>query len=171
MSLFAFSRSPKNRWLHIAPSGIDGMGAFARKRIPSDTEIGRYTGERIAKDVSRRRLQEGNRFIFYWNEQFDLDGDRADNLCKYLNHSCDANCESRWCDGHIGIFTLRAVAPGEELTINYGYDLDNYRLFPCRCRAKNCVGYMVAEEFFDRLRQTNANLPSDSETGESPARD
>ena len=45
------------------------------------------------------------------------------------------------------------IKPGEELTFNYGYDLENYREHPCRCGTSECVGYIVAEELFEHVRQ------------------
>ena len=47
----------------------------------------------------------------------------------------------------------RDVGIGEELTFNYGYDLQDFREHPCRCGATGCVGFIVAEEFFPMLRQ------------------
>ena len=45
------------------------------------------------------------------------------------------------------------ISVGEELTFNYGYDLVDYREHPCSCGAAQCVGYIVAEEFFPLLRR------------------
>jgi len=56
-------------------------------------------------------------------------------------------------DGRIWIVAVRPIAAGEELTFNYGYDLVDYRDYPCRCGAVNCVGYIVAEELFDSVRK------------------
>jgi hypothetical protein len=48
---------------------------------------------------------------------------------------------------------MRDIRAGEELTFNYGFDLDDYRDHPCRCGARECVGYIVAEEFFPLVRR------------------
>ena len=48
----------------------------------------------------------------------------------------------------IWIIAAREIQAGEEITFNYGYDLVDYRDYPCRCGSPFCVGYMVAEEFF-----------------------
>ena len=50
---------------------------------------------------------------------------------------------------------------GEELTFNYGYDLEDYREHPCSCGSLECVGYIVAEEFFDHIR-TQASLEANT---------
>jgi hypothetical protein len=51
----------------------------------------------------------------------------------------------------------RDIDVGEELTFNYGYDLQDYRDYPCQCGTVECVGYMVAEEFFPLLRERQQN--------------
>jgi SET domain-containing protein len=55
--------------------------------------------------------------------------------------------------GRIWLYALRKIKAGEELTYNYSHDLDDYEERPCHCGASNCVGYMVAEQFFKTLRQ------------------
>jgi hypothetical protein len=55
-------------------------------------------------------------------------------------------------EDRIWICSRRAIQRGEELTYNYGYDLENFRNYPCRCGAATCLGYMVAEELFPTLR-------------------
>ena len=55
--------------------------------------------------------------------------------------------------GKIWIVALRDIEKGEELTSNYGWDLDGYEDHPCRCGAENCIGYIVAEENFAKLRR------------------
>jgi len=57
---------------------------------------------------------------------------------------------------------VRDIAPGEEITYNYGYDLGEYLEYPCRCGAANCVGYILAEEFFEHVRLNQAGKPADA---------
>jgi hypothetical protein len=93
-----------------------------------------------------------NEYIFALDGQFDLDGNAAQNPARFLNHSCAPNCEAELDAGHIWIVALRNIKAGEELTFNYGYDLDDYRDHPCRCGAPDCVGFIVAGEFFEHMR-------------------
>jgi SET domain-containing protein len=65
------------------------------------------------------------------------------NLAKYINHSCDPNCETDIIRGKIWINAIKDIKKGEELTYDYGYDMDCYEDHPCRCDSKNCVGYIV----------------------------
>jgi hypothetical protein len=43
---------------------------------------------------------------------------------------------------------------GEELTLSSGYEVDNDTAHPCTCGAKHCCGYLLAPEYWDRLKPT-----------------
>lgn len=137
--------------LEYKSSPIHGLGGFARKAIGKGTRVIEYVGERISKSESLRRCEGNNEFIFSLNDEQDLDGSVAWNPARLLNHSCAPNCEAELQADHIWIVAVREIPAGEEVTFNYGYDLVDYRDHPCRCGAPNCVGYMVAEEFFEHV--------------------
>ncbi len=120
--------------------------------IPARSCVMEYLGERITKEQSLERCSRNNRAIFYLDEQWDLDGDVESNSARLLNHSCAPNCDAERIDGRIWIISRRPIQPGEEITFNYGYDLAEYRNYPCRCGVVDCVGFIVAEEFFASLR-------------------
>jgi SET domain-containing protein len=138
-------------FLRIGPSAIHGRGGFAETDIPRGAGVIEYTGERITKAESLRRCEQGNSFIFALDDEFDLDGNIAANPARFLNHSCAPNCDTEYRDGHIWVVALRDIKAGEEITFNYGYSLDEYREHPCQCGAAECVGYILAEEFFDHV--------------------
>lgn len=135
-------------------SGIHGFGGFACVDIPNGARIVEYVGEKITKAESALRCEADNQYIFDFNEEYDLDGNVEWNPARFLNHSCAPNCESSWEDDHIWILALRDIRAGEELTFNYGYDLEDYEEHLCRCGAENCVGYIVSEEFFETVSRS-----------------
>jgi hypothetical protein len=132
-------------WLEIKPSPIHGLGGFARRALAQGERVVEYGGERIDKAESLRRCQQGNTFIFRLDDQWDLDGNVPSNPARHLNHSCAPNCDAESIEGRIWIVAARDIAAGEELTFDYGYDLEDWRSHPCRCGAAGCVGYIVAE--------------------------
>ena len=138
--------------VEFRPSGIHGLGGFALTTIPAGSQVIEYVGERITKEQSLECCERNNHAIFYLDEGWDLDGSVEWNPARFCNHSCAPNCDAESIDGHIWIVARREIQPGEEITFNYGYDLEDYRDFPCRCSAPECVSFMVAEEFFDILR-------------------
>ena len=142
--------------IEFRPSGIHGTGGFATTAIRAGTRIVEYVAAKITKEESNRRCAASNPYIFCLDEEHDLDGDVPWNPARFLNHSCAPNCEAIEDDGRIWIVALRDIAPGDELTFNYGYDLEDYRDHPCRCGTPDCVGYVVAEEFFPTVRRRHA---------------
>jgi SET domain-containing protein len=134
-------------------SPIHGLGGFAKVDLLSGTRILEYLGKRIDKQESARRCEANNVYIFFLNELQDIDGDVEWNPARFLNHSCSPNCEAQLDEGRIWIVATRDIWSEEELTFNYGFDLDDYRSYPCRRGSPQCVGYMVAEEFFEHVRQ------------------
>ena len=79
---------------------------------------------------------------------FGNDGDVIDGFstAMFLNHSCDANCETEERDERIFIRALRDIDAGEELVYDYHlYDSDLSEEAPCHCGAARCRGTMYSE--------------------------
>lgn len=134
-------------------SPIHGVGGFAKANIAAGARIIEYVGEKITKRESLRRCELHNECIFSLDDRHDLDGNVVWNPARFLNHSCAPNCEARLDGGRIWVVALHDVNAGEELTFNYGYDLEDYREHPCRCGVTDCAGFIVAAEFFDHVRR------------------
>mgnify|MGYP000750261160 CR=1 FL=1 len=140
----------------VASSPIHKRGLFATADIKAGTEIIQYVGEKISKEESTRRALEweekarksgsGLVYIFELDEDWDLDGRRGRNPARYMNHSCDGNCEAINSDGEIWIVARQDINEGEELTYDYGYDMEHFLDHPCKCGSDNCIGYIVREE-------------------------
>ncbi len=151
---------------HIAvkESSIHSIGIFAKKNILAGTRVIEYVGEKITKAESDRRadipLQQNKRnesygavYIFTLNKRHDIDGNVPYNTARFINHSCDPNCEAEVIRGHIWIIALRGIKKGEELSYNYNYGFDDYEDHTCRCGSHRCVGYILDEDHWPRLRR------------------
>ncbi len=147
----------------IRESGIHGRGLFATQDIEKDTWILRYEGEKITKKESLRRALEqdergkksgeGQVYIFELNKRYDLDGNFDYNDARLINHSCSPNCEAVDYMGEIWVCATRDIEAGEELSFNYGYDIEFFMDHPCRCGAPNCVGYIVRRDQWSKLKK------------------
>jgi uncharacterized protein len=146
----------ETEWIRFSRSRIHGLGGFARTAIAKATRLIEYVGEKIDKHESLRRCQGNNEYIFTLDEHQDVDGNVDWNPARLLNHSCDPNCDAELDAGHIWIVANRHIRAGEEVTFNYGFDLEDYKNYFCHCGSPNCVGYIVAEEFFDHVRRQQA---------------
>lgn len=155
--------SKRSRYAELKKSSIHNKGLFAKKFIPRRTKIIEYTGEKITKKEAEKRAEEqyekgeqgieGHVYIFELNKKYDIDGNKPGNIAKYINHSCNPNCETEIIDNHIWVIALRNIYPGEELTYNYGYDVENFEDHPCYCGSDKCVGYIVEEKQWPKLRK------------------
>lgn len=144
-------------------SSIHQQGMFARKAIPAGAKIIEYLGERVPKEISNeralaweasaRKKGEGMVYVFDLNDAYDLDGNIPDNPAKYINHSCDENCEAVNEEDRIFIYSLADIGKGEELSFDYGYGLEHFLDHPCHCGAKGCVGYIVAKPERPKLKR------------------
>ena len=136
-------RRTNNRWVHAATSGIHGKGLFARVDIPAGETIVEYDGPRIPTTEGKRMADDGNVYVFQANRREFIDGSVSWNLARHANHSCEPNAQSIGIDGHIWLRARRAIAKGEEITYDYGY---NFRDEPsaCHCGAPTCAGVIVA---------------------------
>lgn len=134
---------PEEIGLKIAPSRIHGNGLFTLRPFKEGSRIIEYIGERITKSESARRTEAGNPFIFEVNERTDIDGSVDWNPARFANHCCKPNCEAQCIRGHIWFIALRDIAAGEEITFNYGYDIEDYREHPCQCGVEGCVGFII----------------------------
>ena len=143
--------SESETWI-IGPSKIHGRGMFAQTLIPKGARILEYQGDKISKSESLQLCEAQNEYILSVSKRFDLNGNVEWNPARFLNHSCDPNCEALLERERIWIMAIRDITVGEELTFNYGYDLEDYRHYPCNCGAAACTGFMIAEEFFDYVR-------------------
>ncbi len=156
----------ESQWAAVRGSRIHGKGMFATRSIPRGTRIIEYTGERIDKDegfrreeLRRRRASRGGDgciYTFELNSRTDIDGRVLWNTARYINHSCEPNCESQIVRGRVWIVALRRIQPGEEITYDYYYDYAHYREHPCRCGARKCAGYIVKAPQRWRVRHAAA---------------
>ena len=91
--------------------------------------------------------------MFTINKHFDIDGEVPWNLARFINHGCEVNAESDVEDDRVWIIATRNIKKGDEILYNYNYDLEDAFDNPCNCGAKNCIGYMVGEEYWPKLRK------------------
>ena len=139
--------------VRIGNSRIDGQGLFAAQDITKGTRIIAYIGEKITRKESARRLETGNAYIFHLNYRYALDGETLANTARYINHSCDPNCEVEKMNDTLWIVALRDIKEGEELSYNYGYILKHYQDNPCNCGAKNCCGYILDRQYWGCIQR------------------
>ena len=144
----------------IRKSNIDNKGLYASQNIKNRAKIIEYKG----KILPKKQVEEDPKFdnekaiyLFNINKKYDLDGDFEYNTARLINHSCNPNCEVFGTGLKVWVYAIRDIKKGEELTYDYGFGFDEgYKDFPCRCRSKNCAGYIVRSESRWRIKKSKS---------------
>jgi SET domain-containing protein len=126
--------------LAVCRSRIHRWGVIALEAIPPRRKVIEYTGERISRAETKRRGGDSRHvYLFELNSYWCVDGAVGGSGAELINHSCDPNLFSAVYRGHIIYMSRRAIAPGEELTVDYRFGKDVEKV-PCRCGAARCRG-------------------------------
>ncbi|MFM8705229.1 MAG: SET domain-containing protein [Planctomycetia bacterium] len=161
-------------------SGTDRLSQFVRV---DETHVGRGV-------FARRKLKGGMVLGEIQGEIFPVEPDDP-SYCmelpsgrvlepaaplRFLNHSCDPNCELfYWFDedgslqeDRLWLQTIRSINAGDELLIDYCWPAD--AAIPCRCGTPDCRGWIVDPEELHLLPRQEAPgaLPRQT-TPDSPA--
>ncbi len=147
----------------VRNSEIHGRGVYASEDIEPETQIIEYVGEYINKEISEERaweqaakaVEKGEAavYIFTLDKKWDIDGNVPWNDARLINHSCDPNCEAWIEEDSIFIYAIKPIKKGEELTFDYGFDIECYEDHPCLCGKSNCVGYIVNQSQWPELAE------------------
>jgi len=131
---------PQKFQVSVAPSQIEGRGAFAAEPIPARRKIGEIRGESISVREARLRSRQSQRImIVEVSTTRAIDASHSTDALRYTNHSCAPNASMRIRSGRVELYSMRDIAAGEELTLNYGETHHEGRL-ACRCGAPRCIG-------------------------------
>lgn len=161
--LVALWNRGQSKYCEVRGSAIHGRGVYATGFIPKETKIIEYVGELVDKEESGRRgisqhdksRETGDAavYIFTLSRNYDIDGNVPWNTARLINHSCRPNCEA-WIEGRkIFIHSLCDIDAGDELTFDYGFDVDCYEDHPCLCGKEGCVGYIVSRGQWAELEE------------------
>ena len=136
-------------------SRIHGTGVFATRRIRAGRTLVAYRGQTLtAAEVDARYGDEADdphTFLFHLGGDRYVDAAVGGNDARFINHSCDPNCETELSDGVVWIRAMRNIQPGVELTYDYALEIEKRpsrarRLrYTCRCGAARCRGTMLCD--------------------------
>jgi len=129
-----------NFQLKIAPSRIHRFGVFAAEAIPAGVDVIEYTGERVSRREWIKRSQ-GRTYLLRVGPYWCIDGSAGGSGAELINHCCEPNCRFRIETGRAWIASLRPIAAGSELLLDYKFAKSVLRV-PCYCGAPTCRGTM-----------------------------
>jgi len=145
-----------------------GFGLRANTPLEANDFVHEYIGEAINEATFRRRMMqyddEGIKHFYFMSlskGEF-IDATKKGNLGRFCNHSCNPNCYvDKWVVGEkmrMGIFALRGVRAGEELTFNYNVDRYGADPQPCYCGEAECVGFIGGKTQTERATKLPATI-------------
>ncbi|XP_058458140.1 nuclear receptor binding SET domain protein-like [Malaya genurostris] len=163
--------------------------ALAAKRIPNkgwglvaqeDIRVGRfvieYVGEVVNNDELARRLQQKkeqkdeNWYFLTVDSELTIDAGPRGNLARFINHSCEPNCETLlWNVGgaqSVGLFAIKDIKAGDELTFNYNFESTSDEKKICHCGASKCSGF-IGKKYRPPVEEESTTAKSRGKAGKS----
>ena len=140
--------------MRVRRSRVHGRGVFALRRIRKGTRIIEYLGDRVSHRQADLRyehkdISDNHTFLFIVDRSVVIDGGANGNDARFINHSCDPNCESLIEDRRVFIEAVATIQPGEELTYDYQIQREHddppgiEEVFACHCGFPECRGTML----------------------------
>jgi SET domain-containing protein len=137
--------------IEVRKSGVHGRGVYATKPIRKGARIIEYTGKRVLWREVPNDLNDPHTFLFGLDNGKDvIDPTTGGNEARWINHSCDPNCEAVEEDaGKVFIYALRDLRSGEELFYDYALQVDEpitsevAEESKCFCGSSRCRGTML----------------------------
>jgi SET domain-containing protein len=141
--------------LRVVRSGIHGYGVVATRDFAPGELVAEVDGVLWNSEVPGD--DRDDRYSLWLRDDWYFD---MVDQTRYINHSCEPNCE---VDGDVGgdgsrpwarITAVRAIRAGEEITYHYGFTADQAE--PCLCGLASCCGWIVDPDEHARLASRNA---------------
>jgi len=140
--------------IRVRRSRVHGSGVFAARAIRKGTRVAEYTGDRISHAEADRRYahkahDDNHTFLFTVDSRTVIDGGVGGSPARFINHSCDPNCETLIEDKRVFIEAIKSIPAGAEIGYDYMIDRDPSdppnvdEIFACRCGAAACRGSML----------------------------
>ena len=148
-------------------SKTHGFGLYASVDIIKNTKIIEYVGDKVTKKEGNRRADmqvlngsknknNGMVYVFKLNRYYDIDGFVKYNTARFINHSCNPNCEVEVIYNRLWIASINNIKKGDEITYDYGYEYDSdYKDHKCMCGSPNCIGYILDRGSWNKIKKKN----------------
>lgn len=153
--------------LIIRSSAIHAAGCYTTTAIAKGAHVAEYDGPRITRKQADDRYEDTVvTYLFGLGDgKIVIDGH---SMAMFINHSCDANCETEEKDGRVWITAIRKIKAGEEITYDYCLYDGGEDEAVCNCGAKKCRGTMYsAEEVKRRKKVAKKKLKKTKKTARS----
>ena len=141
---------PEAKRLKFARSSIHAWGVVAEQEISAGDFVIEYRGELIGNALVEKRAAQYERegltdYMFRVDLESTCDATHMGSLARYINHSCDPNCETKIVihqrQKKIALYAKRDIALGEELAYDYKFPIEEVKI-PCHCGVATCREFL-----------------------------
>ncbi|XP_014598389.1 PREDICTED: histone-lysine N-methyltransferase ash1 [Polistes canadensis] len=151
-----------------------GWGVKTHQFIKSGDFILEYVGEVVSEREFKSRMatryaDDIHHYCLHLDGGLVIDGHRMGGNGRFVNHSCEPNCEMQKWSVHglprMALFASRDIEPDEELTYDYNFALFNpSEGQQCKCGSSACRGVIGGKS--QRVPRTITSIPSQVEPTE-----
>ncbi|KAG8179351.1 hypothetical protein JTE90_007623 [Oedothorax gibbosus] len=127
-----------------------GWGLRPLEDVSRDDLIIEFVGEIVNHKEYRHRIKlyakekKVHSYFMAFKTDEILDATIRGNTSRFINHSCDPNCETqKWTvngELRVGVFAKRSIPAGEEFTLDYKFQTYGREVQKCLCGSYNCSG-------------------------------
>ncbi len=151
----------------VRNSKIHGKGVFAKRPIRKGTKVIEYTGDIISvKEADKIGVQQDDQghshtMLFTVDDKRVINGNTGGDA-RFINHSCDPNCEAVQYGDKVFIESLRAIPQGQELTYDYHLVVDGKitedvkKEYACFCGSPDCRGTQIDAKIVKKSEKKQA---------------
>jgi SET domain-containing protein len=154
IEIVTMAQNKSKRAYVVRSSGIHGRGVFATRTIRKNARILEYRGTRTTWEIAAEQPDSDpddpfHTFLFELSDGRVIDAAEGGNAARWINHSCDPNCETIEEGDRVFIHAVRTIRAGEELTYDYQLVVDEpitrrlRKSYACGCGAEECRGTML----------------------------
>jgi hypothetical protein len=137
--------------LIIRSSAIHAAGCYTTTDIRKGERVAEYTGPCISKEKADALYEDSPvTYLFGLGDGSTVIDGHCDTM--FINHSCDANCETREEDGHVWVVAIQDIPAGEEITYDYCLYDGGDDPATCNCGARKCRGTMYSPQEIRRRK-------------------
>jgi SET domain-containing protein len=126
---------PVDKPRHVIKRTASGLGFFTIVPLAADQRIIEYIGPVLTGEEAD---QKGGRYLMSIDGEYFIDGSPRSNLARYINHSCRPNARAYRTGVRVWIRSIRKIAAGEEITIDYGPKYFEDFIKPDGCKCEKC---------------------------------
>ena len=129
-----------------------GWGLKSTTKLEKGDFVIEYVGEVIDMKEYQRRLaikmqhNDNNYYFLTMDSNRIIDAGPRGNLSRFVNHSCQPNCElQKWIvknEIRAGLFAIEDIESDTELTFNYNLECLGSSKQICFCGSRSCFGFI-----------------------------